>query len=72
MNGELYKEFMNLYICFTVDKVKLSFFMVVSRGCAQSAIGNLHVVKSSFRPEFQVAAQNCWLKKGGAYTGEVR
>lgn len=32
----------------------------------------LPIVKSSLRPEFQVAAQNCWVKKGGAYTGEVR
>ncbi|XP_057523431.1 triosephosphate isomerase, cytosolic isoform X1 [Amaranthus tricolor] len=31
----------------------------------------LPIVKSSLRPEFQVAAQNCWVKKGGAYTGEV-
>lgn len=30
------------------------------------------VVKSQLRPEIQVAAQNCWVKKGGAYTGEVR
>jgi triosephosphate isomerase len=29
-------------------------------------------VKSQLRPEIQVAAQNCWVKKGGAYTGEVR
>ncbi|OVA05928.1 Triosephosphate isomerase [Macleaya cordata] len=28
-------------------------------------------VKSSLRPEFHVAAQNCWVKKGGAFTGEV-
>jgi len=32
----------------------------------------LPVVKSQLRPEFQVAAQNCWVKKGGAFTGEVR
>ncbi|CAO2817159.1 unnamed protein product [Amaranthus hypochondriacus] len=31
----------------------------------------LPIVKSSLRPEFQVSAQNCWVKKGGAYTGEV-
>lgn len=31
----------------------------------------LPMVKSSLRPEIQVAAQNCWVKKGGAYTGEV-
>jgi hypothetical protein len=30
------------------------------------------VAKSQLRPEIQVAAQNCWVKKGGAYTGEVR
>ena len=28
--------------------------------------------KSELRPEIQVAAQNCWVKKGGAFTGEVR
>ncbi|KAL3521103.1 hypothetical protein ACH5RR_019252 [Cinchona calisaya] len=27
--------------------------------------------KSSLRQDFHVAAQNCWVKKGGAYTGEV-
>lgn len=32
----------------------------------------LPVVKSSLRPDFYVAAQNCWVKKGGAFTGEVR
>ncbi|XP_073151405.1 triosephosphate isomerase, cytosolic isoform X1 [Henckelia pumila] len=31
----------------------------------------LPVVKSLLRPDFHVAAQNCWVKKGGAYTGEV-
>ncbi|GJX22788.1 triosephosphate isomerase, cytosolic [Tanacetum coccineum] len=28
-------------------------------------------VKSELRSEIQVAAQNCWVKKGGAFTGEV-
>lgn len=28
-------------------------------------------VKSELRPEIQYAAQNCWVKKGGAFTGEV-
>jgi triosephosphate isomerase len=32
----------------------------------------LPVVKSQLRQEFQVAAQNCWVKKGGAFTGEIR
>ena len=32
----------------------------------------LPLVKSLLRPDFHVAAQNCWVKKGGAYTGEVR
>lgn len=32
----------------------------------------LPLVKSSLRPDFHVAAQNCWVKKGGAFTGEVR
>ncbi|KAL3647322.1 Triosephosphate isomerase, cytosolic [Castilleja foliolosa] len=31
----------------------------------------LPTVKSTLRPGFHVAAQNCWVKKGGAYTGEV-
>ncbi|XP_057978987.1 triosephosphate isomerase, cytosolic isoform X2 [Malania oleifera] len=31
----------------------------------------LAVVKSMLRPDFQVAAQNCWVKKGGAFTGEI-
>jgi triosephosphate isomerase (TIM) len=24
------------------------------------------------RPDFSVAAQNCWVRKGGAFTGEIR
>lgn len=32
---------------------------------------HLAEVKSSLRPEFKVAAQNCWVKAGGAFTGEV-
>lgn len=31
----------------------------------------LTMVKSILRPDFHVAAQNCWVKKGGAFTGEV-
>ncbi|GAB2235029.1 hypothetical protein Droror1_Dr00004306 [Drosera rotundifolia] len=31
----------------------------------------LTYVKSLLRPDFQVAAQNCWVRKGGAFTGEV-
>ena len=31
----------------------------------------LPTVKSSLRSDFYVSAQNCWVKKGGAYTGEV-
>ncbi|GLT89043.1 hypothetical protein SLE2022_070460 [Rubroshorea leprosula] len=31
----------------------------------------LPLVKGSLRPDFHVAAQNCWVKKGGAFTGEV-
>ncbi|XP_050203370.1 triosephosphate isomerase, cytosolic [Mercurialis annua] len=29
------------------------------------------LVKDLLRPDFQVAAQNCWVSKGGAYTGEI-
>ncbi|XP_026658943.2 triosephosphate isomerase, cytosolic-like isoform X2 [Phoenix dactylifera] len=31
----------------------------------------LPLVKSSLHPDFHVAAQNCWVKKGGAFTGEI-
>ena len=31
----------------------------------------LPLVKSLLKPEIKVAAQNCWVKKGGAFTGEV-
>ncbi|KAL5734703.1 hypothetical protein ACOSP7_032564 [Xanthoceras sorbifolium] len=31
----------------------------------------LPLVKGLLRPDFHVAAQNCWVKKGGAFTGEV-
>lgn len=30
------------------------------------------LVKSMLRTDFQVAAQNCWKNKGGAFTGEIR
>jgi hypothetical protein len=29
-------------------------------------------VQASLRKDFSVAAQNCWVKKGGAFTGELR
>lgn len=32
----------------------------------------LPLVKDSLRSDFFVAAQNCWVKKGGAFTGEIR
>nr|XP_010922321.1 triosephosphate isomerase, cytosolic isoform X2 [Elaeis guineensis] len=31
----------------------------------------LTLVKSLLRSDFHVAAQNCWVRKGGAFTGEV-
>ncbi|KAJ6964279.1 triosephosphate isomerase [Populus alba x Populus x berolinensis] len=31
----------------------------------------LPLVKSLQRPDFQLAAQNCWVRKGGAFTGEI-
>ncbi|GAB4860151.1 hypothetical protein Ancab_011629 [Ancistrocladus abbreviatus] len=31
----------------------------------------LPLVKSLLKPNFSVAAQNCWVKKGGAFTGEI-
>ena len=33
---------------------------------------HLPMVLSSLKKEYQVAAQNCWVSKPGAYTGEVR
>ena len=29
-------------------------------------------VKGLLRLDFAVAAQNCWVRKGGAFTGEIR
>ncbi|XP_021720847.1 triosephosphate isomerase, cytosolic-like [Chenopodium quinoa] len=31
----------------------------------------LTLVKNLLRPDFHVAAQNCWVRKGGAFTGEI-
>ncbi|XP_022944453.1 triosephosphate isomerase, cytosolic-like [Cucurbita moschata] len=31
----------------------------------------LSLVKSLLRSDIQVAAQNCWVRKGGAFTGEI-
>ncbi|KAK9940502.1 hypothetical protein M0R45_017161 [Rubus argutus] len=31
----------------------------------------LSYVKSLLRSDFQVAAQNCWVRRGGAFTGEI-
>jgi hypothetical protein len=30
------------------------------------------LVKSLLRSDFQIGAQNCWVKGGGAFTGEIR
>ena len=32
----------------------------------------LPLVKNLLRSDFEVAAQNCWVRKGGAFTGEIR
>lgn len=32
----------------------------------------LQQVKGLLRLDFAVAAQNCWVRKGGAFTGEIR
>lgn len=32
----------------------------------------LTLVKNLLRTDFHVAAQNCWVRKGGAFTGEIR
>ena len=32
---------------------------------------HLDVVRQSLKPEYKVAAQNCWTGKPGAFTGEV-
>ncbi|XAR60593.1 Triose-phosphate isomerase [Bertholletia excelsa] len=31
----------------------------------------LPMVKGLLRSDFQIAAQNCWVRKGGAFTGEI-
>lgn len=31
----------------------------------------LPLVKTLLRPDFSIAAQNCWIRKGGAFTGEI-
>ncbi|KAJ0975148.1 hypothetical protein J5N97_017113 [Dioscorea zingiberensis] len=31
----------------------------------------LPLVKTLLRSDFNVAAQNCWVRKGGAFTGEI-
>lgn len=32
----------------------------------------LSIVKALLRSDFAIAAQNCWVRKGGAFTGEIR
>jgi triosephosphate isomerase len=32
---------------------------------------HLDYVKNNIKPRYQVAAQNCWVGKGGAFTGEI-
>lgn len=32
----------------------------------------LPLVKTLLRCDFSIAAQNCWVRKGGAFTGEIR
>ena len=64
----------------TIDEVKkivnlLNDGKVPSPDCVEVVVSPPYVflplVKSTLRPDFQVAAQNCWVKKGGAFTGEV-
>ncbi|MBA0679042.1 hypothetical protein Goari_010840 [Gossypium aridum] len=40
-------------------------------GCCEPSICVLTLVKSLLRSDFHVAAQNCWVRKGGAFTGEI-
>lgn len=47
-------------------------FCVISEVVVSPPFVFLPKVKGILRPDFQVAAQNCWVRKGGAFTGEVR
>ncbi|KAF2296067.1 hypothetical protein GH714_035964 [Hevea brasiliensis] len=40
-------------------------------GCDKPSICISSTGEELLRPDFHVAAQNCWVKKGGAFTGEV-
>lgn len=33
---------------------------------------HIPLVKAKLRKDFAIAAQNCWVKGSGAYTGELR
>nr|KAJ0196691.1 hypothetical protein LSAT_V11C700355470 [Lactuca sativa] len=47
-----------------IDKLQVHHFQPLTCEITQTTTSEL-------RPEIQVAAQNCWVKKGGAFTGEV-
>ncbi|CAL5412907.1 unnamed protein product [Camellia sinensis] len=67
----------------TSEEVKnIVFVLNASEVPSQNVVGNvvevvvspyvfLPLVKDLLRPNFHIAAQNCWVKKGGAFTGEV-
>lgn len=70
-----------LVLCSRVDKMSAVSVTAWANKCiywegAETIISPPYVfiplVKSMLRTDFQVAAQNCWKNKGGAFTGEIR
>lgn len=70
-----------LVLCSRVDKMSAVSVTACANECiyregAETIISPPYVfiplVKSMLRTDFQVAAQNCWKNKGGAFTGEIR
>lgn len=70
-----------LVLCSRVDKMPSVSVTDWANNCidgegAETIISPPYVfiplVKSMLRTDFQVAAQNCWKNKGGAFTGEIR
>ncbi|KAI8008095.1 Triosephosphate isomerase, cytosolic [Camellia lanceoleosa] len=56
--------------------ISLYIFPIGKKGLRQVVVSPPYVflplVKDLLRPDFHIAAQNCWVKKGGTFTGEVR
>lgn len=72
----LFSFILSFYSAFNWCCLSSSFYVVKHCFIAEVVVSPpfvfLPLVKSLLRSDFQVAAQNCWIRRGGAFTGEIR